>query len=56
VALKRLVQDHLSKFYVPLRPSAIDDRRAQSFGYQLGVVLCFGIGDDVDLTRSAENH
>ena len=56
MALKRLVQDHLNKFYGPLRPSAIDDRRAQSIGHQLGVVLCLGIGVDVDLTKCAENH
>ena len=56
MALERLVQDHLRKFYVLLRPAAIDDRRAQSFGHMLGVVSCFGIGADVDLNRRAENH
>jgi len=33
VAVERLVQKHLIKLYVSLRPSAIDDRRAQSFGH-----------------------
>jgi len=44
VAVERLVQNHLIQFYVSLRPSAIDDRRAQPFGHQLGVVFCFGTG------------
>ena len=56
MAVERLVQNHLIKFYVSLCDSAIDDRRAQSFGHQLGVVLCFGIDADVDLTGCAENH
>ena len=56
MALEGLVQNHLIKFYLPLRPSAIDDRGDQSLGNQFGVVLCFGIGADVDLTRCVENH